>query len=74
MQVTALLWTLAPGNTHPVLPLRPTLLSRAHTREEVLMITQQEMLVVWFSVHCEVMPLRHRRRAPGEHEGPWTRG
>jgi len=74
MQVTAPPWPLTPGNTHPILPLRPTMLSRAHTRAEVSTITRQETLVVWFSVHCEVMTLRHRRRAPGRHEGSRRKG
>jgi len=74
MQVTAPPWPSTPGNTHPILPLRLTLLSRAHTRAEVSTITWQETLVVWFFVHCEVMPVRHRSRAPGEHEGPRRKG
>jgi len=50
------------------------LLSRAHTRAEVSTITRQETLVVWFFVHFELMLVRHRRRAPGEHEGARRKG
>ena len=74
MQVTAPPWPSTPGNTHLILPLQPTLLSRAHTRAKVSTITRQEMLAAWFFVHCEVMPVRHCSRAPGEHEGPRRKG
>jgi len=74
MQVTAPPWPSTPGNIHPMLPLRPTLLIRAHTRAEMSTITRLETLVVWFSVHCKVMQVRHRRRAPGEHEGRRRKG
>jgi len=73
MQVTALPWTSTAGNTHPVLTLQPMLLRRAHTQSEVFMITRQEMLVVWFSVHYEVMPVRHSPQSPGEYKGQWSR-
>jgi len=33
-----------------------------------------KMLVLWFFVHCEVMQVRHRSGAPGEHEGPRSKG